>query len=244
MTLTNTTSTEKKGLQPSKTDPVSKFIKVQRYNKAQRLHHWVHVFSMIIFFTTGLELVIKMYFIGDYMFTRSLHYSLGIFIGLWDLIFFVSVVLIEREVHQLIPTPRDFLDLVIILLCALRILPDSKYPHYDYYIVEKEEYIMKYHPAQKLLSLTNLLAIFMMGVTGIALAEELSPGSTMILSVLTIFLLPFQIFYLDVRFIHFLIYIYFVGSTMVHFYFAIIPANRNRLRGMITGKEHIEIKEN
>lgn len=241
MTVTKTIS--EKEFTPSKTDTTSKIIKVQRYNKAQRLHHWVHVFSMSIFFVTGLELVIKMYFIGDYMFTRSLHYSLGIFIGLWDLIFFVSVVLIEREVHQLIPTPRDFLDLIIILLCALRILPDSKYPHYDYYVVEKKEYIMKYHPAQKLLSLTNLLAIFMMGVTGIALAEELSPGSTMVLSVLTIFLIPFQALYLDIRFIHFLIYIYFLGSTMIHFYFAIIPANRNRLRGMITGKEHIEIKE-
>ncbi len=243
MTVTDTISAEKKKLQPAKTDTASRFIKVQRYNTAQRLHHWVHVFSMIIFFLTGFELIIKMYFIGDYMITRSLHYSLGIFIGFWDLIFFVSVVLIEREVHQIIPTPRDLLDLVIILLCALRILPDSKYPHYDYYIVEKEEYIMKYHPAQKLLSLTNLLAIFAMGITGIALAEELSPGSTMILSVITIFLVPFQIFYIDIRFIHFLIYIYFIASTMIHFYFAIIPANRNRLRGMMTGKEHIEIKE-
>jgi cytochrome b subunit of formate dehydrogenase len=101
---------------------------------------------------------------------------------------------------------------------------------------------MKYHPAQKLLSLTNLLAIFAMGVTGIALAEEISKGSTLIFGVLTLLLIPFEIFYLDVRFIHFLIYVYFLGSTMVHFYFALIPANRNRLRGMITGKEHIPIE--
>lgn len=243
MNATNANSAEKKELNSSKSAVTSKIIKVQRYNIAQRLHHWVHVTTMILFFFTGLELTLQMYFIGDYIFTRSIHFSFGIFIGLWDLIFFTSVVIIGREVHALIPTPRDFLDLVIILLCALRILPDEKYPHYDYYVVEKEEYIMKYHPAQKLLSLTNLIAIFVMGITGIALAEEITTGSTMFLSVLLIFLIPFEIFYLDVRFIHFLVYVYFLGSTMVHFYFAIIPANRNRLRGMVSGKEHIPIDD-
>ncbi|MHA2074674.1 MAG: cytochrome b/b6 domain-containing protein [Candidatus Hodarchaeales archaeon] len=242
MSMPKSISAEEK--KPISTKPTSppKIIKVQRYNIPQRLHHWIHVITMILFFFTGLELVLQMYFIGDYVFTRSIHYIFGIFIGLWDLLFFISVVIIGKEVHALIPTPRDILDLVIILLCALRILPDEKYPHYDYYIVEKEEYIMKYHPAQKLLSLTNLLAIFAMGVTGIALAEEISKGSTLIFGVLTLLLIPFKIFYLDVRFIHFLIYVYFLGSTMVHFYFALIPANRNRLRGMITGKEHIPIE--
>ena len=40
-------------------------ITVERYNRSQRLHHWVHVISMLAFFITGLELFIQMYFIGD-----------------------------------------------------------------------------------------------------------------------------------------------------------------------------------
>ena len=239
MTTISIDSTKEKKRDSIKATSASNVIIAQRYNNTQRLHHWVHVFAMLLFFFTGLELVLQMYFIGDYIFTRSIHFMFGIFIGVWDLFFFTSVVILGKEVHSLIPTPRDILDLAIILLCALNILPDEKYPHYDYYIVDKKEYVMKYHPAQKLLSLTNLIAIFVMGVTGIALAEEVSPGSTMFLSILLVFLIPFEIFYLDIRFIHFLVYLYFLGTTMVHFYFAIIPANRNRLRGMVTGKERI-----
>jgi hypothetical protein len=36
-------------------------------------------------------------------------------------------------------------------------------------------------------------------------------------------------------------FIYFLSTTLVHFYFALIPQNRQRLRGMVTGKENIPI---
>ena len=83
--------------------------------------------------------------------------------------------------------------------------------------------------------------IFLMGVTGILLAEELVPGSTGVLSILGLFAIPFQVFNIDIRFIHFGIYLYFLFSTLVHFYFAVIPQNRHRLKGMVTGKEKIRI---
>ena len=101
---------------------------------------------------------------------------------------------------------------------------------------------MKYHPAQKLLALMNLVVIFLMGVTGIALAEQLAPGSTGILAVLALLVAPLQALDLNIRFLHFLMFVYFLVSTMVHFYFAIIPQNRQRLRGMVTGKEEIPIQ--
>jgi cytochrome b subunit of formate dehydrogenase len=218
-------------------------LSVERYTKSHRLHHWVHVGSMVLFLFTGFEIAIKVYFFGTtYQLTRTLHYILGIFVGGWDLIFYVAILIKDKKLLEIIPTPREILDLFIIALCAFKILPDSKYPHYDFYILEEKKYIMKYHPAQKLLALMNLVVIFLMGITGIALAEQLAPGSTGILAVLALLVSPLQALNLNIRFLHFLMFVYFLVSTMVHFYFAIIPQNRQRLRGMLTGKEEIPIQ--
>lgn len=230
-------------LEKKKTVETFDKIKVERYYKSQRLHHWVHVACMLVFFLTGLEIFIGMFFISDYLITRSVHTLLGIFIGVWDLFFFGFLLLKHKKLHEIIPTPRDFLDLIIITLCALKILPDSKYPHYDFYIVEEKRYMMKYHPAQKLLTTTNLLAIMVMGATGIVLYEQLIPGSTLILGVIAgLIVFPLTSLSIDFRFVHFVIFIYFITTTVIHFYFAIIPQNRQRLRGMVTGTEKIPIK--
>jgi cytochrome b subunit of formate dehydrogenase len=235
------------------------YLTVQRYKRSQRLHHWVHVTSMAIFFFTGFQILFQEYFGMDYFFIRTFHLALGLFIGAWDLLFFLFLMTRYWKFSEIIPTPRDILDLFIILLCSLRILPDDKYPHYDYYIVDRHEmwlktkhpvesrYIMKYHPAQKFLTTANLVAMVFMGITGLKLAEELSPGSLGVIlgNSVDVLALPLTVFGLDFRFIHFLLYVYFFTTTLIHFYFALIPSNRNRLKGMVTGSEKIILtKEN
>jgi cytochrome b subunit of formate dehydrogenase len=234
-----------KNVQQAEEKKTVNILSVERYSKTHRLHHWVHVGSMILFFITGLEIAIKVFFIGGYslaQLTKTFHFALGIFVGFWDLIFYLGILIKDRKILEIFPTPREILDLFIILLCALRILPDEKYPHYDFYILEEKKYIMKYHPAQKLLALSNLIVIFLMGVTGIALAEQALPGSTGMLVVLALLLVPLEFLNLNVRFIHFLLFAYFILTTIIHFYFALIPQNRQRLRGMVTGKENIPIR--
>ncbi|MHA2156279.1 MAG: cytochrome b/b6 domain-containing protein [Candidatus Hodarchaeales archaeon] len=223
----------------------SNLLIVERYKRSQRLHHWVHVILMIFFLFTGLELFIQMYFIGDYYITRNLHLFIGIFIGFWDLIIFPAIVIRFRKYGELIPTPRDFLDMFIIFLCAIKILPDSKYPHYDYYNVDEKKYIMKYHPAQKVLSLTNMFAILAMGITGIVLSKTTHPGQipAFLVDLFSAIVSPLDLLGIDIRFVHFLVFLYFIMTTMIHFYFAIIPQNRERLRGMITGNEKIPLEK-
>ncbi|PWI47402.1 hypothetical protein CEE45_11925 [Candidatus Heimdallarchaeota archaeon B3_Heim] len=236
---TETLKTEKKTKIPEN------LLVVERYKRSQRIHHWIHVILMVFFLFTGFELFIKMYFVGDYHTTRTLHLIFSAFIGFWDLIIFPAIVIKFKKYGEIIPTPRDFLDMFIIFLCAIRILPDSKYPHYDYYNVDEKKYVMKYHPAQKVLSLTNLFAILAMGVTGVVLSEQINPGyvPSIIVDIFNLILLPLDWFAIDIRLVHFFVFLYFLMTTMVHFYFAIIPQNRERLRGMVTGKEKIPLKE-
>ncbi|MHA2224947.1 MAG: cytochrome b/b6 domain-containing protein [Candidatus Hodarchaeales archaeon] len=230
------------GLDMSKETKTVDYIKAERYSKTHRLHHWVHVGCMLLFLFTGFELVIKMYFVANYSLTSAFHLILGVFIGCWDLIFYVAILIRDKKLLEIFPTPREILDLFIIALCAFRILPDSKYPHYDFYILEEKKYVMKYHPAQKLLALANLVVIFLMGATGITIAEELAPGSTGFLAILTILMAPLTILEINVRLIHYLMFIYFLGTTLVHAYFGLIPQNRQRLRGMVTGEEEIPMR--
>jgi len=225
-------------------------ISVERYNRSQRLHHWIHVFGMLAFFFTGLELFIQMYFIGDYFLTRAFHFMLGIFIGIWDLVYFPFILMKDNKLGEIIPTPRDVLDLFIITLCYFKILPDSKYPHHDFYILEEEKYVMKYHPGQKILSVTNILAILGMGVTGIVLAENVSPGTAgffvpgFVIALFSLLVSPLQLLSINLRLIHFLGYLYFILTTLLHFYLAIIPSNRNRLRGIVKGQENLRVASN
>ncbi|MHA1947005.1 MAG: hypothetical protein ACW97W_12945 [Candidatus Hodarchaeales archaeon] len=200
-----------------------KVLNVERYSRTHRFHHWIHVSLMLLFLFTGFELYIKVYFLSDYSNTRNIHYLFGLFIGFWDLIVYPGILLKDKKFLEIFPTPREILDMFIILLCSLRILPDSKYPHYDYYILEEKKYVMKYHPAQKLL------------------AEEASSGSTGFLGILGLLAAPIIILEINLRLVHFLMFIYFLSTTLVHFYFALIPQNRQRLRGMVTGKENIPI---
>ncbi len=144
-------------------------ITVERYTRLERLDHWVHVLIMILFFFTGFELFSQTYFIGSEYFTQIFHFALGGIIACWYLFFYSYFIFKYKKFNEIFPTPQDFRDLIIILLCKIKILPDSRYPRYDYYLFEEKKYGMKFHPAQKFLSLTNLFAIFIIGSTGIIL---------------------------------------------------------------------------
>ena len=62
-----------------------------------------------------------------------------------------------------------------------------------------------------------------------------------VLDFLKVILSPLDILGIEIRFVHFLCYIYFILTTIVHFFLAVIPQNRNLLKGMILGKEEIQI---
>ena len=216
---------------------------VRRYGTAGRMYHWVHAACMMLFISTGWQIHIQEPIFLPMSEVRILHIMLGIFIVFWDVIVQVSIIAIDGHLKDLIPTPTDIADLIVIMLCTLRIIDDKYYPDYDFYDPDLGVYVRKYHPGQKFLSLTDILAIILMGATGIALAEVQQPGSTGFMGffggIASIFGLIFPLTAVYLRFIHFVIFVFFALSTFFHIYFALIPQNASRLRAMITGKESI-----
>lgn len=217
------------------------YITAKRYGVTHRLLHWVNMFSMMIFFTTGFEIHYSNFPLGGHNFTQDLHVFLGIFIILWSVFLYIIYHIVEGKLHEIIPTPRDFLDMAIIMGCALRILPDSKYPHYDFYDPVLQVYVMKYHPTQKLLAFGNFVMLIFMGFTGFALYENLQPGKLGVIGTGSKAIVNPVIDFVGIqlRFLHFFIFLYFFVGTSIHVYFTLLPSNRRRLKGMIGGYENI-----
>jgi cytochrome b subunit of formate dehydrogenase len=217
---------------------------VRRYGTAGRFYHWVHAASMMLFLSTGWQIHISQPIFGDLGAVRTLHIALGIFIIFWDLVVQIAIIAIEGHAKDVIPTLNDVADLIVIILCTLRIIDDKYYPHYDFYDPTLGAYVRKYHPGQKFLSISDILAMLFMGITGIALAELIQSGSTGMMSflagatVLFSWLIPITL--TNLRFIHFLLFMYFLLTTIFHVYFALIPQNFSRLRAMVTGNEIIK----
>ena len=216
-------------------------IQATRYTFLQRIQHWVNLIVMLILFATGLEIFAKVIVYRDFVFTQDLHLQMGYFIFYWGVVIYIFMLIASKKFKHVIPLPRDFIDLVLIVGCALRIFKDCRYPHYDFYCPEKKKYIMKYHPTQKLLAAGNLGALVLIGITGFALYKEISPSSTgLFVDVATLIAAPFLELGLNLRVAHFILFVYFVTSTSIHFYFAVLlKVNRGRLRGMILGKEKL-----
>ncbi len=221
-----------------------KFVIAYRYTTPHRVQHLVNLICMNLFFVTGLEISLAKYPFGGYEFTQNLHVYLGFFIVYWSIYVYFVIMAFEKKLKELIPTPRDVLDLVIILLCATKILPDSKYPHYDFYDPVKKKYVMKYHPTQKLLAFGNLVMLVFISITGFALYEQVSPGTIGMIGTLSAdFVTPFIDFVgITLRFLHFAIFVYFLMGTTIHVYFTLLPENRGRLHGMMIGGEKIYVE--
>lgn len=203
----------------------------------------------MLFISTGVQIHLAQAFFADMGAVRTLHIALGVFIILWDLVLQPILLFGEKHFLDMIPTHKDVRDLILILLCATGLIGDKHYPHYDFYDKETGHYVRKFHPAQKFLAVTDILAMVGMAYTGIALAEMQEAGSTGVMQFLTFFngifnLIPFvEVTMANLRFVHFLLFVFFTFTTLNHIYFAFIPNNYSRLRGMVMGTEEIEDKE-
>lgn len=214
----------------------------RRYTKAHILQHWVNLLLMLIFFTTGIEVLLKKYPIGDYKFTQQVHLISGYIIVFWTLIGYMAIMIKNKKLHEVFPTPKNVLDMILIVGCAVGILDEEKYyPHYDKYIPEKKKYIQKYHPVQTFLGFFNIIFLFFIAITGFVLANNIGlvEDSSLFVIISKAILTPVINMDLNIRFIHFLAFTYFLMTTILHGYFSLLKDNRERFKAMVSGFEVI-----
>ncbi|MFX0115513.1 MAG: cytochrome b/b6 domain-containing protein, partial [Candidatus Hodarchaeota archaeon] len=158
------------------------------------------------------------------------------------------ILLYDRHIKDMIPTPKDVKDLITILGCAMGACSDDDYPHYNLYDAKRGVYYRKFHPGQKLLYVADILMILFMGVTGFGLLAESEAGFLGFLTIFNDLITPFMGFLgyegaKAIRVAHFLGFVYFTCTTAIHAYMAVLPQNFNTLRGMLVGTESIKHNE-
>ena len=105
-----------------------RFIKAKRYSIFHATQHWGNMLLMVLFFFTGLEIAFGKHLIGDYVFTQGFHLVIGYIIMFWSIVYYAFVIYWDKNLYEVIPTPRDILDLLLIFFCAIGILDDKHYP--------------------------------------------------------------------------------------------------------------------
>ncbi len=222
------------------------YLYATRYTLLQRLHHWANLYVMLVLFATGLEIFNKKFIYKDFIYTQELHIKMAYAVFYIGIVIYVLMLVATKKYKHVIPLPTDIINLILILACGLKIMKECNYyPHYDFYNPEKKKYVMKYHPTQKLLATGNFGALLLIGISGFALLKDINPNATgLLIDAAVIIAAPFVELGVDLRLTHFILFSYFVMSTSIHFYFAVLlKANRGRLRGMILGKEKLHFSD-
>ncbi len=222
-------------------------VEAKRYGAGDRLHHWVHALCMSLFIYTGMELYLGEEVLLERSFISDFHLALGIFIASWDFVYYLLFLLLyNRHIKHMIPTPRDIWELILIVLCTLGFLDDEEYyPHHNLYDEKRGIYVKKFHPGQKLLYSADLLVMLIIGSTGLELAGN-DAGILGFVTVINgpIFFAMELVFGMTgtaaIRRAHFLLFIYFTCTTLLHAYMAVIPQNYSGVRGMILGTEKLK----
>jgi len=206
------------------------FAEVQRHDAGMRFSHWSHVVMMFGLLITGLSIHDKSYILGTM--TTPVH-----------LIFAFSILFIDFPIHfasmwrggdmKYIFTPRKDDIKVAIGTTANFFGLSKKYPEHATWDPKTKSYYLdrKYCSYQKYLLYGDIMAITIMGVTGIALywPEKLQ------------WLVNFVGGPMNIRSFHLILFYYFAASIMAHLYLSFIPANIGRLDAMITGKGKIRV---
>ncbi|MHA2502223.1 MAG: cytochrome b/b6 domain-containing protein [Candidatus Kariarchaeaceae archaeon] len=231
-------------MQGSTITVTEEYLVVKRYSSIQRVQHWGNVILMILLGVTGIEISQGKFPLGGMLFTQQLHLWAGLLVFILSWILYTFIIAVEGRVREILPTPRDVLDLFIILGCGIGLISDEHYPHYDFYDKDKGKHINKYHPTQKFLAVLNYIMLFMIAMSGFALYGKVAPGNwTFFVSIGDAIMNPLLDLGLPLRFFHFLVFAYFLVSTSIHFYFTVLPQNRQRLWGMLTGRQKIKFDE-
>ncbi len=198
------------------------------YDGVQRFMHWFFLILAFVLFITGF-----MIFKIDYLITiypplaelslRSLvsyHWYFSLLLILTSIIHAIYDAVLINRIKDMMINLKDLRNFGMIT----KILFGSKdnYPKID-----------RYHPMQKMLHWAIVIVLFFLGFTGLTIW---SPFLVFIRSSgLSVF--EEWLYIYNSRYLHDLLAIIFVALMIGHLYFStVIPANRDRLRILISGR--------
>ncbi|MCS7117912.1 MAG: cytochrome b/b6 domain-containing protein [Thaumarchaeota archaeon] len=206
-----------------------RWVTVERHNWAGRASHWIRVAALTLMIVTGMGITLKRAPFGAL--TSDVHLWMAFVILLADLPLHVYSLWRDEYKHVLLIN-RD--DVSVTITIAKNFLGLTRaYPPHAVYDLSTGDYYMgrKYCSLQKPLTWFYFASMFLMGLTGFALAYP------------SFFSWVFALLggSLNVRAVHLLLFYLFTAVFFVHIYLSLIPANWNRLVAIVRGKCRIPV---
>ena len=213
------------------------YVVVERHPPFFRFWHWTTFIIGIFIILTGLEIYAGAPYwniLGSYHDARALHLLLSLFIGFWALPVLLYYLAAIGDLRNILLGRGDMkwqMDNVKNFVGR-----SPTYPEHSTYDVHAHRWYRKYNPGQKILFLGDIIALIVVGLTGLAMYSP-----TAFAPVITIFDWLTLGGMAGVRAIHYLLLYYFVVTTIVHAYLGMVPANWPVLKSMVRGKARFRV---
>jgi len=206
------------------------FAEVRRHELGMRLSHWSHVGLMTGLLITGFSINQKTYILGSM--TTPMHLAFAFSILFIDFpVHFISMWR-GRDLRNIFLPKKDDITVAVGTTANFFYL-SKKYPEHATWDPKEKKYYLdrKYCSYQKFLLYGDLIAITIMGITGLGLyfpesfqwLNSLLGGSS------------------NIRALQLFLFYYFAATVAVHLYLSLIPSNLGRLRTMVTGTGKIRL---
>ena len=206
---------------------------VERHPLFGRIHHWCHALLMLLLGLTGWQIYSGIPIFGCFEVARAIHMLAAITIAIWDLPVQFSYLAITGELRDVLPSKDDIRFQMAAIMNFARM--SRVYPAYSIYDPKYGRYFRKYNAGQKLLFWLDIIALLIIGVTGLAMYLP-SIFSPLIEAFWWIGGLAFM------RAVHYFILWYFIATTAAHIYLGAIPVNWEHFKSIFTGKCREEAK--
>ncbi len=209
-------------------------ISIEAFPPGIRATHWFHGVLVLGFIITGYGIYKGSYLLGDYATNLALHMIMA-FVILVDALAHIYFMTVTGEPRAIWISLKDIKDMITITKNFLGI--SKEYPEYGTYDVKEKKFHGKYHPVIKMKYLGDIFFLGLAAITGFSMYYF--PVFNYVNLNLNFIGLSVNLLWLKA--IHFIVFIYFFCVLIFHVYLTIIPVNRELLKGMIYGKENVEV---
>ena len=202
-------------------------VTVVRHTLFSRVHHWVHAALMLILGLTGIQIYYGLNLFGCFEVARAIHMLAAILLAIWYFPVQFYYLAVTGEIRDLMLSMDDFCFQFQAVGNFFKLF--RFYPAYSIYDTMRRRYYRKYNAGQKFLFWLDLVAILLVGLTGLTMYWPQSFSSL-------IAFFEWAGGLALARSIHFFLFWYFIATTAVHVYLGAIPVNREHFKSMFTGR--------
>jgi cytochrome b subunit of formate dehydrogenase len=205
---------------------------VRRHSYFDVLWHWVNFFALGFVILTGMQIYFGWPFLAEYAVVRGIHFTLAIFVALWNFPVFLYYSAVSGELPYFLFRFVDLRRALYDFKAFLGIAEEAEHNTYD---LEDGRYFRKYNAMHKMHVWVSLILLLGLGTTGLSLWSDYYAFLSGWVGNIAV-----------VRAVHLSLFYIFLFFNVGHIYFASVPWNwrtmtKSIFNGVAVAKLHVKV---